>query len=131
MTASVFDSPLFAHLFDTGEAGRLFSDTAAVRAMLLVEGALAKVQGEMGVIPELSAAAIHRVRVWPEPGGVHLCAPAGRAGRRCHEPVPFHGKTGLPASGPACDLHVPAAGGKPVRIGLACASVAGFCHVRG
>ena len=60
MAASVFDSPLFAKLFDTGEAGRLFSDSAAVRAMLLVEGALAKVQGSLGVIPEISAAAIHR-----------------------------------------------------------------------
>ena len=72
MTASVFDSPLFAHLFDTGEAGRLFSDTAAVRAMLLVEGALAKVQGEMGVIPELSAAAIHRasMEIQIDPGSI-------------------------------------------------------------
>lgn len=60
MAASVFDSPLYAQLFPTGDAGRLFSDTAALRAMLLVEGALAKVQGALGVIPELSAAAIHR-----------------------------------------------------------------------
>ena len=60
MAASVFDSPLYAQLFDTGEAGRLFSDSAAVRAMLLVEGALAKAQGSLGVIPEVSAAAIHR-----------------------------------------------------------------------
>ncbi|MEP5728372.1 MAG: lyase family protein [Sulfitobacter sp.] len=60
MAASVFDSPLYAQLFATGETGRLFSDSAAVRAMLLVEGALAKVQGQLGVIPEISAAAIHR-----------------------------------------------------------------------
>ena len=60
MAASVFDSLLYAQLFNTGEAGRLFSDSAAIRAMLLVEGALAKVQGGLGVIPELSAAAIHR-----------------------------------------------------------------------
>ncbi|MCW8843119.1 MAG: adenylosuccinate lyase family protein, partial [Rhodobacteraceae bacterium] len=51
MAASVFDSPHFARLFPTGEAGRLFTDTAEVRAMLLVEGALAKVQGDMGLIP--------------------------------------------------------------------------------
>ena len=63
MAASVFDSPLYAHLFQTGDAGRLFSDSAAIRAMLLVEGALAKVQGGLGVIPEISAAAIHRVRI--------------------------------------------------------------------
>ena len=29
MAASVFDSPLFAQLFNTGDAGRLFSDSAA------------------------------------------------------------------------------------------------------
>src|SRR5210317_499208 len=60
MSASVFDSPLYAHLFPTGDTGRLFSDSAAIRAMLLVEGALAKVQGEAGIIPQVSAAAIHR-----------------------------------------------------------------------
>lgn len=60
MAASVFDSALYGGLFSPGEAGRLFSDSAEIRAMLLVEGALAKVQGEHGVIPELSAAAIAR-----------------------------------------------------------------------
>lgn len=60
MAASVFDSPLYAQLFPTGEVGRLFSDSAVLRAMLLVEGALAKAQGAAGEIPEISAAAIHR-----------------------------------------------------------------------
>lgn len=72
MAASVFDSPLFARLFPTGEAGRLFSDSAAMRAMLLVEGALAKVQGGLGIIPELSAAAIHRasMEIQIDPGAI-------------------------------------------------------------
>ena len=72
MAASVFDSPLFAQLFPTGDAGRLFSDTAAIRAMLLVEGALAKVQGAQGIIPELSAAAIHRatLEIQIDPGAI-------------------------------------------------------------
>ncbi|NNE51104.1 MAG: adenylosuccinate lyase family protein, partial [Sulfitobacter sp.] len=72
MAASPFDSPLYAQLFDTSEAGRLFSDTATIRAMLLVEGALAKVQGNLGVIPELSAAAIHRatLEVQIDPGAL-------------------------------------------------------------
>ncbi len=72
MAASVFDSPLYAQLFTTGDAGRLFSDTAAIRAMLLVEGALAKVQGALGVIPELSAAAIHRasLEIQVDPGAI-------------------------------------------------------------
>lgn len=60
MAGSVFDSPLLGRLFATGEVGRLFSDTAEVRAMLLVEGNLAKVQGDLGVIPEVSARAISR-----------------------------------------------------------------------
>ncbi len=72
MAASVFDSPLYAHLFPTGEAGRLFSDTAAIRAMLLVEGALAQAQGAQGVIPELSAKAIQRatMEIQIDPGAI-------------------------------------------------------------
>ena len=72
MAASVFDSPLFARLFPTGEAARLFSDSAAIRAMLLVEGALARVQGAQGLIPDLSAAAIHRasLEVQIDPGAL-------------------------------------------------------------
>lgn len=72
MAASIFDSPLYAQLFNTGDAGRLFSDSAAVRAMLLVEGALAKVQGRLGVIPEVSAAAIHRasLEIQLDPGAL-------------------------------------------------------------
>lgn len=72
MAASVFDSPLFAQLFNTGDAGRLFSDSAAIRAMLLVEGALAQVQGAQGIIPELSAAAIHRasLEIQVDPGAI-------------------------------------------------------------
>ncbi len=72
MAASVFDSPLYAHLFPTGEAGRLFSDTAALRAMLLVEGALARAQGAQGIIPELSAKAIQRatMEIQVDPGAI-------------------------------------------------------------
>ncbi len=60
MAASVFESPMFAKLFPTGDAGRLFTDAADVRAMMLVEGTLAKVQGELGVIPQDSAFFIQR-----------------------------------------------------------------------
>ncbi|KMK68119.1 lyase family protein [Puniceibacterium sp. IMCC21224] len=60
MAGTPFDSALLAKLFPTGEVGRLFTDSAEVRAMMLVEGTLARVQGAAGVIPELSAAAIHR-----------------------------------------------------------------------
>lgn len=60
MPASPADSPLYARLFGDDEAARLFSDSAEVRAMLLVEGALAKVQGALGLIPAESAAFLHR-----------------------------------------------------------------------
>ncbi|WP_299622404.1 lyase family protein [uncultured Tateyamaria sp.] len=72
MAASVFSSALYGQLFPTGEVGRLWSDSAEVRAMLLVEGALAKVQGAQGVIPELSAAFIHRssLEVQIDPAGL-------------------------------------------------------------
>lgn len=60
MAASVFSSAIFSQLFPTGEIGKLFSDTAEIRAMLLVEGALAEAQGKLGIIPEISAAAIVR-----------------------------------------------------------------------
>ena len=72
MAASVFASELYSRLFPTGDAGRLFTDSAEVRAMLLVEGALAKVQGEMGLIPAESAAFIHRasMEIPLDPGGL-------------------------------------------------------------
>ncbi|WP_296763378.1 lyase family protein [Sediminimonas sp.] len=60
MAASVFESAHLAQLFPVGEAGRLFTDSADIRAMLLVEGALARAQGEMGLIPEPSGRFIHR-----------------------------------------------------------------------
>lgn len=72
MAASVFDSTLFSRLFPTGEGGRLFTDTAELRAMLLVEGMLAKAQGEQGIIPNPSAAAISRaaMEVQIDPGAL-------------------------------------------------------------
>ena len=80
MAASVFDSPLFAKLFACGDTGRLFTDSAMIRAMLLVEGTLAKVQGELGVIPEDSAFFIHRasMEIQIDPGS--LSASTGQNG---------------------------------------------------
>ena len=72
MAGSVFASHLYSKLFPAGDVGRLFSDTAEIRAMLLVEGALAKVQGAMGIIPEISAAAISRaaMEIQIDPGAL-------------------------------------------------------------
>lgn len=72
MAASVFDSQIYGDLFTAGDVGRLFTDTAETRAMLLVEGALAKAQGALGIIPQDSAAAIGRavVEVALDPGSI-------------------------------------------------------------
>ena len=60
MPASPVDSAIYHQLFGDKEVSALFSDSAELRAMMLVEGALAKVQGELGVIPQTAGAAIHR-----------------------------------------------------------------------
>lgn len=60
MAVTPFDSGLYRDLFHDVEIASLFSDSAELRAMMLVEGALAKVQGDLGIIPELSAAFIAR-----------------------------------------------------------------------
>lgn len=72
MTASVFDSPMYAKRFPVGEAGRLFTHSAEIRAALLVIGTLAKAQGSRGVIPEDSAFFIHRsaMEVQIDPAGL-------------------------------------------------------------
>jgi 3-carboxy-cis,cis-muconate cycloisomerase len=57
---SPFDGPVMAGLYGDPEIAALFAGTAEVRAMLLVEGALARVQGELGIVPEVSARAIDR-----------------------------------------------------------------------
>lgn len=72
MAGSVHDSTIYHRLFDAGDAAKLFTDSAEVRAMMIVEGALAKAQGELGIIPELSAKAIHRasLEIPLDPGGL-------------------------------------------------------------
>lgn len=80
MAGSVHDGQIYSKLFDAGEAGRLFTDGAEVRSMLIVEGALAKAQGKLGIIPEVSAAFIHRasLEIPLDPGG--LAEGAGKNG---------------------------------------------------
>ncbi|MFC2970120.1 class-II fumarase/aspartase family protein [Acidimangrovimonas pyrenivorans] len=99
MPASPLDSAMFRELFGDAEAGRLFTDTAEVRAMLLVEGALAKAQGGLGVIPEVSAAFLHRAchEVQIDPAGLAaqtgndaVCVPALVAATRKALEAPEH-----------------------------------------
>ena len=60
MPASPADSALYRGLFSDDETVALFTDSAEIRAMLLVEGTLARVQGQLGLIPETAAAFIDR-----------------------------------------------------------------------
>ncbi len=60
MPAAPADSALYRRLFGDDDTAALFTDAAEIRAMLLVEGALARVQGAAGMIPADAAAAIDR-----------------------------------------------------------------------
>ena len=60
MPASLAASAIFGPLFNDPETAALFTDSAEVRAMMLVEGALARVQGALGLIPADAAAYLHR-----------------------------------------------------------------------
>ncbi|WP_435169742.1 lyase family protein [Falsirhodobacter sp. 1013] len=60
MPAHPADSAIYRGLFGDEETARLFSDAVEVRAMLLTWGALARVQGALGMIPAEAAAFIDR-----------------------------------------------------------------------
>jgi 3-carboxy-cis,cis-muconate cycloisomerase len=51
MPVSPSDSRIFAPLFNSSAMAEIFSDEQFVRCMLEVEGSLARVQGQLGVIP--------------------------------------------------------------------------------
>ena len=85
MAASLFESAIFRDLALDREVAALFTDSAEVRAMMIVEGVLAKVQGELGVIPELSAKAIHRASLELQ------IDPAGLAASTAKNAVPIPG----------------------------------------
>jgi 3-carboxy-cis,cis-muconate cycloisomerase len=51
MPASPSDSRVFAPLFNSAAMAEIFSDDHFVRCLLEVEGSLARVQGQLGVIP--------------------------------------------------------------------------------
>lgn len=53
-------SALYCDLFSDDATAQLFTDSAEIRAMLLVEGTLARVQGRLGLIPEPAALFIDR-----------------------------------------------------------------------
>ena len=55
MASSVFDSVIYRELLHDDEIGDFFGDRAEVDALIQVEAALARVQGDLGVIPPDSA----------------------------------------------------------------------------
>ncbi|QBX99861.1 adenylosuccinate lyase family protein [Rhodophyticola sp. CCM32] len=85
MSVSAFDSPLYRDLFTDRETARLFTDSAEIRAMLLVEGALARAQGALGLIPAEAGAAIHRASLEVQ------IDPAALAGATGENGVPIPG----------------------------------------
>lgn len=99
MAISPFDSALYRNLFHDADLGRLFTDSAELRAMMLVEGALAKVQGALGLIPSESAAFLHRatLEIQIDPGALAagtgqsaVCIPALVAAMRKALEAPEH-----------------------------------------
>ncbi|MDH3218931.1 MAG: lyase family protein [Gammaproteobacteria bacterium] len=80
MAVSPFDSAIYRELLHDDEIGRLFTDDAEIQAMLRVEGALAKAQGALGIIPADSATAIERASAALQPDPASLAAGTGRAG---------------------------------------------------
>ena len=99
MSVSPFDSPMLRELFTDHEVASLFTDSATIRAMLVVEGMLAKQQGDLGVIPADSAAFIHRssMEVQIDPAALSratgqdgVCVPALVAAFRKEMQAPDH-----------------------------------------
>ncbi len=80
MAGSVFDSQIFNELFPTGEFGELFTDAAEIREMMRVEGNLAKIQGQKGIIPEINAEAIHKAAMEIQLDPSELTIATGRNG---------------------------------------------------
>ena len=60
MTATPFDSPVWRGVLHDPDLAPLFTDTAVLRAELLVMGTLALTQAKTGAVPEVSAKAIQR-----------------------------------------------------------------------
>lgn len=80
MSVSPFDSNVYGELLSDRETAVLFSDAAHIHAMLLVEAALARVQGRLGIIPGKAAARISEVAATLEIPPESLAAGTASAG---------------------------------------------------
>jgi 3-carboxy-cis,cis-muconate cycloisomerase len=82
MTLSL-DSDIFAPLFQDEEVARLFDDTAFLRAMLEIEGVLARVEASLGIIPSSAGEQISTVASTLSPDPQEI----GRRAKRDGVPV--------------------------------------------
>ncbi len=80
MAISPFESSIYRELLRDGEIAQLFTDTAEIVAWQHVEGALARAQGEIGIIPKRSAAAIAKACGKTRIDPASLAAGTGRDG---------------------------------------------------
>ena len=118
MPAAPADSLIYGRLFGDDETAQLFTETAEIRAMLLVEGALARVQGALGLIPADAAAFIDRAAQEVAIDPSHLAAESARNG------VPVPGllaafRQAVQSPGPMQYLHWGATSQDIVDTGLA------------
>ncbi|WP_191057602.1 3-carboxy-cis,cis-muconate cycloisomerase [Geminicoccus harenae] len=80
MSVSAFDSAMLGGLLGDGTLGALLDDRARIRAMLQVEVALARVQGELGIIPEAAGVTIAATAVALEIEPAELAAGTAKDG---------------------------------------------------
>ncbi|CTQ48396.1 lyase family protein [Jannaschia donghaensis] len=99
MSITPFDSALQGRAFADVDIARLFSDSAELRAMLIIWGALARAQAAHGLIPHDSAEAIHRamLEIQIDPGALAadtarngVCIPALVVAVRSEMQAPEH-----------------------------------------
>lgn len=80
MTVSPFDSKMLGTLYSDPEIAPLFSEATAIQTLVDVEVALAKVQGELGIIPRPAAARIREAASSFEPDIHQLAESTGVSG---------------------------------------------------
>ncbi|MFT5502628.1 MAG: 3-carboxy-cis,cis-muconate cycloisomerase, partial [Gammaproteobacteria bacterium] len=80
MTFSLFESSIYRALFFDAEVAALFEDCAVIQSMIKVESTLAKVQGELGIIPKESADVIVKVLAEHRIEAISLSAATGQDG---------------------------------------------------
>ena len=80
MSRTASKAGIFDHLFADPDIQALFSDAAAMRAMLAVEAALARAQGVLGMIPQSAAEEISNTANLLDPDATRLGTATDSAG---------------------------------------------------